>query len=706
MVPSLPGQRIPGWIEFAAATAALASVMWLAVLRHKVPVSAGLPNLASPPPVGAWPILDVGGDPPELRLPIRGFVPRGALRIESGLEELQAPTLVLVSNDDGPARLLERTPDYTSPGCWEYYGLVAGDRAGFVRCGERTSDVLRVVIERGALASVRVDRLDRASHRQLDIRALGSRLESGATVLLSYDGFELLEPWLGEPLALARPLTSPRRVTVRAADGPAGAPNLGVSLRVDEGDGPILVELDRGNAVLTLASWDTPRTQDEVFADEFALSATPAVSAQASNVRATPLLACVRNEEFEIPPTIHSWARAESEAPAAIHGLRSGRHRIAAGLEGRGRYTVWRTTEVDNGAVVAVRLARVSAPAPSAERDRLRLPDWISSFAPSDAMDAPSRERRLHPAGPSEVWRRIDGDGSELVHRAGWRTGTGVEFAAATAELVLDLPSEAEGRTRECWLRVFASNGDSTRAPVWAFHATRLDVDAQRLVFVPDGEMEGRIALEDGDSLVCRARVRAGAWESPPSWTLGESPRASAQAVEASVARGRSRTIEASTTDGAAFDRIGRALGLELSSVGIDSVSLLEHPEGAERDATRANGDLANTTEHVVEVLSVTSRVALWGLMRPSDDPNAGQGARASVSILNRTRSRTLRLTLPCAELVLELRPGEVRTLNIAAPARIALLSVIRTSAESALEPEEGVEIELRPDDALVAEYE
>lgn len=689
----------------------------LASPRTRVLGVASRPASAHP-----WPVFDPDAELPAREFAVRGFAERGALRIESS-EQLHDAVLVLVSNDAGNPRLIEQRPDFAAAGMCEFYGLTAGQRHGFVRIGQRASELFDVVIAHGEIAVAHVAGSADERSRSLELRRDGRVLTEAATVLLDYGDFDVLHAWSGTPIVLHTPLLAPDKVTVALSRGADGAFGLGLERRIEPGEGVTAIDIEGGSSSLALASAPTLNGSPYVpGADDFAFSITPGTDSPefADALAVSHLLACVRESEFAIPPRIHTWSHAaEAGAVPPIRGLDAGRFRIAAGLQRQARYTLWRLRDVAAGEALVARIQplRQRPPALDAAGAAL-LPAWIRSFPSAEttqAVLASTRERLLHPFGLSEVWVQRGGPDFTLKRRVGWLDGAGELLRLPAAELPLTLPSDVAARASELRVRVGLPGIDFDWATAWEYRATTAAGCAAPLADVPDGELDATLVLDDGTNLVCHAAIDGGVFvDGPPRWiaagTTAEFASVEANAVVKDAERGAT-AVEAAfvkpQSESWTRQRLGAELGFEIESLRFETLGLIGHASGeVVRVAAGDEVAFAPPRGELIEVQAQDAKRTLWGIASARWHRSVPAPSSARIAILNRTGRRTLHVTLARAELRIALEPGDVHELSISAPTEVFLLSVVRVEPDAGCAAEEGLGVELRAEDVLVVEYD
>lgn len=155
--------------------------------------------------------------------------------------------------------------------------------------------------------------------------------------------------------------------------------------------------------------------------------------------------------------------------------------------------------------------------------------------------------------------------------------------------------------------------------------------------------------------------------------------------------------------------RVSSALGFEIGSLGIDRLGLRSLPGGEYQILSLTSDSDASPVKQssdFVEVVGQNDKTTVWGLVRPAPRKSATKPGGPKVVLINRSRQRSVHLTLPNAELRVALAPGEMRVLHLMRPTPLFVLSVLRIKNQPEPAAEESIGARLLGNDVMVIEYE
>lgn len=520
-------QRTVNWYWFAGL--GLTAIVLLVLPDASSPVLAGERGTRAPADAEAdtaWPVLGPAAEnPPPLR--IETNAPRGTLRVaaDSGAGLVLH---ALCSGSSGPYEA--RYPaSFAGDAFVEFYGLEAGARWCYLELDGRVSELLAVEIPASGVAEIELPELRPAIARSVHLLdADGGAAASGATVLLQYGSFDLLEQWRGEPIELRAPLHEPRRLIVRvpASDGPDGSRGrLGIAQDVaDFDDGDIRVALPRADGSVALAG-DGDESVTAARQDYgIELSAGLNVVQLGKNRPLQQILAVLRRGEFDLPPRAHTWLEGEPEEQLTIEETGDGPFWVGVGLSRRARYVLWREQEAGVSRVQRTAALEHSAPAAADIDERLVLPAWIRSVGREEALGAGPREE--HRAGASQVWEQ------QTLGRNSWRRlvaladGFGGRREIGAGAIALPRPADLRPTdVTRVTVRLPHSVGGTGERFALEHHGHL----PATLPAMPDGLLDGVVIRRGRTERVLRGVIRGGrllgdslAWRDPRSGTATE----------------------------------------------------------------------------------------------------------------------------------------------------------------------------------------
>lgn len=728
-----------------------------------------LPSRLRAPVAGSWPTLGAQA-PVDEDLAVLTNQPRGAVRI-LGTRAWPSLRLMAVLDFDQRPRLVGFDPGFVGPDFVEFYGIDAGRRSCYLVSEGHSSALREVEIVAHQITTLNMPELVPQTTRRVVLEGVPA---GEATLLLEYESADLLHRWRGESIELTSPLTQPKQITVSLPAGASGTSTggkrrLGMVYIPEASSGDLVVRLREGDREVRLAeAAEAGAPAEAQYA--IALSAGLRVTVEAALPTAKNLLAVLRPDEWTVPPKVHTWFAQPLGQPAAIEGVGDGEAWVGVGLERLGRYVLWRRQATGAGVVARVAPAQLSSPQLAAFQDEnARLPLWIRSMGREDLEARGSRAE--HDFGPGQEWVHERIPGGKWSRLAAWVDGDGGRDEVGAKSVALPLPAAARpGDALSLVVRVpHCPRGQGERFVLEHTWDGLLTWPA-----LPDGLVDGslhrrgqRIASLHGAIAEGTFLGRGSAWtdsdEVREDWRridlraidgagrgvagvevfsekggdpVGKTDSDGRFQVERTVPARRPTFLSmrgpgSFTTNGYCAgvqldmllaDEVGVAvdwqtlqalLGVELDSLGVDSVMLGRQPRGETALLGRGNR-VTIAPNAVVEFAGGRDGNDVWGwfgdgaLTSVAQSRAAGgaPAATAEIVLVNYAADRSVHVSLPRTEVRVGLGQGRLQRMVVHSPARIALTSVVVSGRErQEILVDEGVAAELAAGDVLVVTY-
>lgn len=341
--------------------AALGCALITVMLRPRGDVLAAEPERTKPSQAlstssVSWPLLDDRLEGRSLALEFPGT--RGALRFAAP-RSLQPCKLRLIQFLRGVHRLSERAPDFCGEDFVEFYGVRTGIHMGYLEGADRASPLLEFEVPANAIQDVGTGEWIEPHRRTMSLVTQGRPLLDEASILLEYPFCQLALAWRGEPLALSGPLSWPKRAALRFDTLPGTAAVAVGGWYELAGDAPhIELDVASGAARLICQLGAAPESDAPAFE----------VSARWVQGATTPVLACLAESEFSLPPRMHTLVEgSDRSGRLEVSSIRAGAWRVAYGRGGANRVLVWRKVRAEADAQVLISgVSQLDAAAPAA----------------------------------------------------------------------------------------------------------------------------------------------------------------------------------------------------------------------------------------------------------------------------------------------------------------------------------------------------
>ncbi|MCA8958817.1 MAG: hypothetical protein KDC87_22255, partial [Planctomycetes bacterium] len=371
---------------------------------------------------------------------------RGAVRFPV-LPGAAGARLHLVATS-GPRPMLESFPvGFADAEVIEFYGVDAGARIGYLEVDAKVSPLLRFEVPIAGICVQPVPELAPRAHRTVRLTGPAADDTVGATLLLHYHGFDLLRRFAGKPITLEAPLHRPSHILLRWPSGASDEVRLGCAFLVPTMERDIELRVAADSGVLTV---HPARPVAPASAYRMSLTAGADVVDKRGRLETSRLVAVLRDDEFAVPPRVHTWLRGPIDGALRVTGVPNTALRIGVGLQRRARYLLWRTGRRDS--------TLQAAEAASAVAKRTgELPPWIR---PNES-ELPEGYLPVAPGGgPAELWSEQRGAAGTIRYREALRAG------AATLQVPrhvvgLQLPQIAADETFELVVRAAQPVRDS-----------------------------------------------------------------------------------------------------------------------------------------------------------------------------------------------------------------------------------------------------
>jgi hypothetical protein len=736
--------------EWLAFVALLASGLLVWFLRTDGSRRAVVSHVRSPSPT-SMPVVPAG-NVPDATLPVLSNRPRGAVRF-TGAAATAAVRLQAILDLDQRPGVVTFEPGFVGSGFVEFYGLDAGRRWLYLEVADQSSEPLLVDIVAQRIVRLEMPALKPRTSRRLVVEGAGA---DAATLLLEFDGAELMQQWRGAPLQLRSPLAYPRRVTVSLAPDTSGTNRMGGVHVADAGPGELRVRVQAGDRTVRLMAEDGPPSTAP-YAIE--LSAGKLVTADAVLPTTKNVLAILRPQEFAVPPKVHTWSTSPLGQAVSITGISDGEAWIGVGIERLARHVLWRR-QLDAPQIVSRGAPSHLASFPG---NSSLLPMWIRTLGRNDILAAGSRNE--HDYGPGQIWEHVESTATTWRRLANWVDGNGVRLPVRASTVALPLPADMRDGDR---LSLAIRKANALRGDGVLFVLEHTVGEPCNLPPLPDGLVDGAlrrkgqlvaslhsvifdgtflgrtsawsdsdVVADDWRDLELRAtdaggRAIAGAEvfaESPDAITKTDA-EGRCRIQRAAPARrptlvsmrlGEQFTTNAFTSEGK-FEFIQREaigdpldwatlqslLGVDVEGLGIGTVQLNRPPLGGTMAMRRGSRAVLAPTESI-EFHAAGGGVDLWGWFDGAGVATASRASPpklATLVLVNYGARRVVHVSLARTEIRVVLDKGRMRSLTVNAPARVSLTALVTSGPDSDMMlVDEGIAAELMADDVLVSTY-